>query len=192
MVARIVRDDEVVGSNPASPTSKLRPSGYAYLHKVSEVKRRLPDQKNMQPQRFQVYAAVNVLLIKDNKIFLIRRINTGWEDGKYCVPSGHIDQDETALQAAAREGLEEAGVKIKTEDLKLVQIMHRCQERTYIDLTFVADKWEGEPNNAEDGNFADQAEWFSLNELPENIIPFLKATLENYKNGIFYSEFGWE
>jgi 8-oxo-dGTP diphosphatase len=68
--------------------------------------------------------AVSTLLIKDKKIFLLRRYNTGWEDGKYNLPGGHLNGNETAREAAAREVLEETGVKVKIDDLHFFNASH--------------------------------------------------------------------
>ena len=42
--------------------------------------------------------------------------------GKYCVPCGYLDYDETIVQAAQRELNEETGLTIPTSDFKLVNI----------------------------------------------------------------------
>lgn len=40
--------------------------------------------------------------------------------GKYCVPCGYLDYDETIVQAAQRELMEETGLNLPTSDFKLV------------------------------------------------------------------------
>ena len=42
--------------------------------------------------------------------------------GKYCVPCGYLDYDETIVQAAQRELMEETGLNLPTSDFKLVNI----------------------------------------------------------------------
>ena len=80
------------------------------------------------PERFSLIPAVYVLLRNDDKIFLIRRAHTGYRDGFYSLPSGHIDGNESAVYAAAREAKEEVGVEIAEQDLKMVHVMHRLAE----------------------------------------------------------------
>ena len=135
-------------------------------------------------------SAVYLFLLKENKIFLIRRKNTGWGDGKYVVPAGHLEPNESLTQAAVREAREEAGIEINTKSLRLVHTMHRKGDFDYVDLFFLVDKWGGEAKNAED-NMADDAQWFSIDNFPENTIEHVKAAFENYKKGIFFSEFGF-
>ena len=61
-------------------------------------------------KRFQLVTAVHLLLIQDEKILLLRRYHTGYEDGNYSVVAGHIDGNESILKAMQREALEEAGI----------------------------------------------------------------------------------
>ena len=42
--------------------------------------------------------------------------------GKYCVPCGYLDYDETIVQAAQRELMEETGLTIPINEFKLVSI----------------------------------------------------------------------
>ena len=42
--------------------------------------------------------------------------------GKYCVPCGYLDFDETCAQAAQRELIEETGLNFPIKDFKLVSI----------------------------------------------------------------------
>lgn len=56
-----------------------------------------------QTERHKLKVAVYVLLIKDDKILLARRSKTGWQDGNYTIPSGHLDPNETIATAAIRE-----------------------------------------------------------------------------------------
>jgi len=53
----------------------------------------------MVNKRFMFRAACYLLLIKKDKMLLLRRFNTGWEDGKYTLISGHLEGDETVKQA---------------------------------------------------------------------------------------------
>lgn len=121
---------------------------------------------------------------------MLRRKNTGWEDGKYSVPGGHLEPNETVSRGVKREANEEAGVDIDLKDLKLIHAMHRKSNFDYIDLFFIVNKWKGEPKNAEN-HMADDAQWFSLDKLPENILTHQKLALDNYKNKINFSEIGF-
>lgn len=142
-------------------------------------------------ERFQLLVTVNILLIKDSKILLARRANTGFYDGYYECPSGHIDGKETIRKAAVRELMEEVGVIAKVEDLKVVHVVHRYGEKNErVEFYLVAEKWEGEPSIKEFDKCDDVA-WFSLDKFPENMVPKTKAAIDSYLAGEIYSEFDW-
>jgi mutator protein MutT len=143
-------------------------------------------------ERFKFLATVSVLLIRGNKVFLIRRANTGWCDGDFELPCGHVDGGERVTSAAAREALEEVGVEIKREDLEVVHVMHRYGEtKERIEFFLLAKNWIGEPKNNELDK-CDLVEWFSLSELPENMVPKSKHAILEYQKGNTFSEFDWK
>lgn len=144
-------------------------------------------------ERFKLIPAVHLFLIKDNRILLLRRYNTGYEDGNYSVPAGHLDGNETVRLATVREAKEEASITIDAEDLNVVHVMHRNSKDTggeRVDFFLVCTKWEGtvaigEPNKC------DELSWFPLENIPDNTIPYIRASIDDYRRSIFYSEFGW-
>lgn len=143
-------------------------------------------------ERFQLLVTVNMLLIKDCKILLARRANTGFYDGCYECPSGHIDGKESIRKAAARELLEEVGVIVKVEDLKVVHVVHRYGEKNErVEFYLIPEKWEGEPSIKEIDKCDDVA-WFSLDQFPENMVPKTKVAIDSYLKGEIYSEFDWK
>lgn len=146
----------------------------------------------MQKDRFKLVPAAYLILKKDDEILLLRRSNTGYEDGNYSFIAGHLDGDETFRQAIIREAKEEADIVIEPEDLEIVHTMHRKKETDAerIDFFFLAIKWTGEPKNMEP-NKCDELKWFNINDLPSNTIPCIRQVIENFKNKKVYSEFGW-
>lgn len=145
----------------------------------------------MKRKYFKFVSAVYLFLVKDGKILLLRRFNTGYQDGNYSVPAGHIDGEEKATSAMIREAEEEAGIDIGEKQLRMVHVMHRTFEEERIDFFFEATEWRGEPKIMET-NKCDDLSWFPINQLPQNIISYVKSGIENYKNKILFSEFGWK
>lgn len=141
--------------------------------------------------RVKFPVAVHIFLIQNGKILLLRRYNTGYEDGRYSVVAGHIDGGETIRQASRREAEEEVGIKINPQDLRVVEIMHRKSEDERVDFFLEAKNWSGELQNREPEK-CDQLAWFPLDELPENTIPYIRRALCNYRQGIWFEEYGWE
>jgi mutator protein MutT len=138
------------------------------------------------------FTASYILFINDGQVLLSRRFQTGFEDGKYSVPAGHVESGETYTAALVREVKEEVGVALKEHDLHVSHIMHRkTPEREYVDAYFIVSDWTGIPQNLEPGK-CDDLSWFSVDNLPENTIPYVRQAIENSLKSIPYSEFGWK
>jgi len=144
---------------------------------------------------FKLASFVSLILRRDQEVLLIRRSNTGYEDGLYCCAGGKIDGNEPATEALIREAREELGIILKKEHLKVVHVVHRKLKRDYdpelIGFFIEATKWEGIPQNMEPHKHDDIA-WFPLHNLPENLMPTFKHVASMIENNIFYSELGWE
>lgn len=84
----------------------------------------------MSKQRFTAPVTIHLFFVKDESILLLRRYNTGYEDGNYSVVAGHLDGGETVKEAAIREAKEEAGIDITEEKVQIVSVMHMCA-KTY-------------------------------------------------------------
>jgi len=138
--------------------------------------------------RFPV--AVHLFFLRNESVLLLRRVNTGWEDGKYSVPAGHVETGESVIEAAVRESHEEVGICLKTLDLEVAHVMHRKAEEERIDFFLVVKSWTGEITNKEPHK-CDDLSWHPLASLPDNVIPYVRQGLTNYKNGILFTEFGW-
>ena len=53
---------------------------------------------------FLAPVAVHLLLVKDDRVLLLKRYNTGYEDGNYSVVAGHIDGGEDLKTAMIQRG----------------------------------------------------------------------------------------
>jgi 8-oxo-dGTP diphosphatase len=143
-------------------------------------------------EKFKYIGSSYLILIEDNNVLLLKRSNTGYMDGYYGLPSGHLDGNETAREGGAREIKEEIGIVVEPSDLKVVHVMHRKAENDErIDFFVTTDKYQGEIMNCEPHK-CEELKWFNLDNLPENIIPYIKEAINNYKVGDFYSELGWK
>jgi ADP-ribose pyrophosphatase YjhB (NUDIX family) len=141
-------------------------------------------------ERFRLVSAVHLFLIRDGQVLLLRRCGTGYEDGNYGVVAGHLNGDEEVKAAAIREAREETGIAIAPEDLEVVGVMHRRSDDERIDFFLMARSWSGRVINREPKK-CDQLAWFDLGELPENVIPYVRRALENYRLGRWFDSFGW-
>ncbi len=151
---------------------------------------------DIYPEIARPYTACFVVLRKSGKIAMVLRSNTGWMEGFYSLPAGKGEWHDTFRQGAAREALEEAGVTINVEDLRFVHLAHRRGSENgkfidWVDVYFEAEKWQGEPYNAEEDK-AERLDWLDINNLPENIVPPQLDALKHIANGELYSEYGWK
>lgn len=146
----------------------------------------------MSGEKFKLLPASHLLLFQQEKILLLRRFNTGYEDGNYSVVAGHLDGNESCTQAMVREAQEEAGIELRLEDLQVVHVMNRRKSdgEERIDFFIIAKSWKGEPRIMEPHK-CDDLSWFSLDSLPDNIVLYIKYAIECIKQSIFYSEYGW-
>ena len=133
---------------------------------------------------------VHLLFIREDQILVARRFNTGYRDGEYSVPAGHLDGGETVISAAIREAQEEIGVRIEAEDVRFSSVMHRIEGDERVDFFVHVRQWRGEIVNAEPDK-CDDLRWVNVNELPDNTIPYVRRAISNHSNGITFDEFGW-
>jgi 8-oxo-dGTP diphosphatase len=133
---------------------------------------------------------VHLLFFREDQILLSRRFNTGYRDGEYSVPAGHLDGGETVRDAAAREAEEEIGVRIEAGDLRFSSVMHRNEGEERVDFFVQVQKWDGEPFNAEPDK-CDDLRWVDVNALPGNTIPYVRRAIANHLNGVTFDEVGW-
>lgn len=112
------------------------------------------------------HVIVDALILKDDKILLVKRTGKLLEGGKWALVGGFVDRDETIEEAIHREVLEETGWKIKNPKLlRIVDNPNRPNEdRQNIAFVYVCEASEqvgkGDWEN-------DEMKWFSFDQLPE-------------------------
>ena len=146
-----------------------------------------------EPIRHKNIVASYLILKRENKILLLRRFNTGYRDGHYSLVAGHVDDGETFTDALIREAREESGLEILPNQINTIHIMHRKSDldgSQRVDVFHLVEDFDGEPQNIEPHK-CDDLSWFNLDELPDNIIPYIKVAINHMKNGNYYSEHGW-
>lgn len=133
---------------------------------------------------------VHLLFFREDQVLLLRRFNTGYADGQYSVPAGHLEGGETVMAAAARESEEETGLRIGLEDMIFSSVVHRMEEEERVDFFVHVRQWQGEPANTEPDK-CDELRWVNVNELPDNTVPYVQKAIQNHRAGIVFHEFGW-
>lgn len=140
------------------------------------------------------YLASYCLIRADDTILVQRRFNTGYLDGYWALPSGHVVEGEDALAAASRGLLEETSLIVEPADWRFVCAMHRRTDRTIIDLFFTADRFSGTPRICEPTK-CDGLAFFQMNALPQPLAGYIGVAIDclkgiNSHHGSYHSE-GW-
>ena len=141
--------------------------------------------------RYSCYVDLHLILRRQGQVLLGRRIGTGFADGLYGVPSGHLEDDETVTAGLIREAAEETGAIVEATDLRFVHAMHHHTDEGRVAFFFETWKWTGEILNREPDKCAGWR-WCDLRALPASVVPYLAEALLNIAEGIPYSERGWE
>lgn len=143
-------------------------------------------------ERNKAIPAVYLFLERDGKFLIARRCNTGYQDGNYQVPAGHVDAGELPSEALIREAKEEIGIGLSPGDVELVHVSYRPKHDNtdnFVDFFFRARKWSGEVQNMEP-NKCDDLKWVTLDALPESMTSHVRDAFECMQKNLFYKELG--
>jgi 8-oxo-dGTP diphosphatase len=133
---------------------------------------------------------VHVLLERDDgRVLLMRRAGTGFFDGLYSLPGGHVEEGESLAATAVREMREELGIELAEAGLVVLGVVHRRSDTNRIDFFLQAADWSGEPVIAEPDK-CDGLVWCVRDALPEAIVPYIRDALQA-EGGPWIVESGW-
>ncbi|WP_432075470.1 methyltransferase domain-containing protein [Streptomyces wuyuanensis] len=128
---------------------------------------------------------VHLLLRRGDEVLLARRAGTGYGDGLWNGPSGHVEEGEDVRAAMVREAREEVGIELAPEDLRVALVMqHRGPgDPPRTGWFFEADHGAGgEPYNREPHKCSELA-WHPLAALPDDMVAYCRAGFEAYRRG---------
>ncbi|WP_211169073.1 NUDIX hydrolase [Aromatoleum toluvorans] len=132
---------------------------------------------------------VHVLMEREGRILLMRRAGTGFFDGLYSLPGGHVEADESLGRTAVREMREEVGVEIDPAGLVHLGVVHRRSDTNRVDFFLRAKAWAGEPRICEPDK-CDALGWFARADLPANTVAYVRQALAAGE-GPWILELGW-
>lgn len=142
-------------------------------------------------KRNKLPISVQLILENEDKILLMKRKNTGYEDGKYSLPGGHVEPNEEIRKALVREAQEEIGIHINVQDVEFYKVMNRKvnTEQEYVDFIFKANRWTGNVTN-EEKDKCEEIIWVNKEEIPKNTLNFIPKILKNEEST--YLPYNWE
>ena len=140
-------------------------------------------------ERAAAIVDVHILLAdRSGRLLLGLRQNTGFADGCWHLPAGHLEDEETLTEAVVREAREELGVAVDQAATEFVHLMH---EPGRVATFFLVRRWRGTPTNMEPTKCA-ALEWFALDGgLPEPMVPYCHDALHSIVTGQSFSQYGW-
>lgn len=142
-------------------------------------------------ERYKSKIVVDLLVERMNEttekkeILLMLRQNTGHADGMYDLPGGHLDPNEDIFNAMIREANEEIGIDINRKNMQICHIYHHF-EKDMLKFVFKVSSYNGEITNNEPDKCA-ELKWFSIEELPSNIIEKIRLEIIDVYNNKFYN-----
>jgi hypothetical protein len=135
---------------------------------------------DFSPRR-RVVVDVILLLMRNGRILLRERANTGYGDGAYEPPSGELADRETIVDTAIRVAAA-AGIVIGGENVSLAHVMHDVSGSGRIGFYLSVSGWAGEPASSE-------VRWFPAGNLPTNMFDRSRVALRNYADGMRFSTY---
>ncbi|GAA1942226.1 hypothetical protein GCM10009837_80420 [Streptomyces durmitorensis] len=137
------------------------------------------------PRRHKEVVDVHLILRRGEEVLLARRANTGYGDGLFNTPSGHVEPGEDVRMAVIREAKEEIGLDLTPEDVSAeLVIQHRGPGGNprigwFFEAAYGAG---GEPFNAEPDK-CDELSWHRADALPDDMVAYCRAGLEAWRVG---------
>lgn len=130
------------------------------------------------------HVVTHAIVEKDDKLLLVKRAGDLLESGKWSLPSGFLNRDETAAQGILRELREETG--IQGEVISLFRI-NTNPDRPMEDRQNIAFEYIVKPLNDIGTGDAESSkiEWISIDRL----LPFDKFAFDHGESIKLYLEY---
>jgi 8-oxo-dGTP diphosphatase len=126
------------------------------------------------------------------KVLLVLRGGEPYK-GKWALPGGFLRNDETARDGALRELLEETGLEASAVgELGVFSDPSRDPRERVITIAFYA---LVKPSEVVGGDDADEAAWFSIDELPQlafDHAEIVESALERLRRDIHFEPIGFD
>lgn len=119
------------------------------------------------------------LIIRDNSILLVKRAEWLLEGGKYALPGGYMDLNETLHDCIVREALEETGWECTVKQFFGIVDNPGHDIRQNVSHVFILEPVKQVTNPDEETT---HIEWFPLDKLPKEMAFDHKSIIQIYLN----------
>jgi|GEM_PF-123921 len=117
---------------------------------------------------------VAVIVIQGAGLLLVRR-----RCGRWCIPCGYVEWNETVEDAARRELLEETGLSVELERVYSVQSNFHDPRQHTVGVWYLGHSVSG---NVRAGDDARDAQWWPMNQLPVLAFPTDEVVVEQLRS----------
>lgn len=140
----------------------------------------------------QIFASVNLLLVKDGKVLLSRRQNKSWGNGLLCIPGGHIEATESPTAAVIREAKEELDLNVDPKKVRFYCVAARnTSGKEYVAYEFVYELGSETYKNNEPEQCSELL-WADPHDLPDTTIKDFRRIIEQgYLRNKLFLEIGY-
>lgn len=141
--------------------------------------------RTVNRNRHEIVAVVHTLIWNSSgtHLLLLERAHTGFMDGRHTLPGGHLQAAESVVDAAIREVREEVGLEL--EEARPCCVL---PYRGGVNFIFSSTRWQGSAKNVEPDRCASVG-WFSRDELPDTVVPWLSKALELHESSDWFYDF---
>lgn len=141
----------------------------------------------------KVGAGFGVMLLKDGKVLLGKRHDDAEKadsslhgEGTWTMPGGKLHFGENFEDGAYREVLEETGIKVDKNNLRLISLTNDIvSDAHFVTAGFLCYYFDGEPQVMEPDEITEW-QWFSFDKLPAKIFSCSEKVLNNYKDRMVF------
>lgn len=141
----------------------------------------------------KIGVGIGVMILKDGKVLLGKRNSDPQKadselhgEKTWTMPGGKVHFKESFEETACREILEETGVKVDKEKLKVISLTNDIvKDAHFITVGLLCEDFKGEPKVMEPDEITEW-KWFSLDNLPSPIFFPSRKIINNYLSKKFY------
>lgn len=147
----------------------------------------------MSDQAKNIWVGFGVMILRDGKVLLGKRHDDPEKasslmhgEGTRTMPGGKMHYGETFEELVARETMEETGMTINTQELKIISVTNDIvHDNHFITMGFLCENIQWEAQVMEPDEITKWAR-FDLHDLPTPLFFPSEKVIKNYLDGVIY------